>query len=83
MAFTIFLSCHTERIDISVIVPFPADNLTSRCRKRVIGRNGFTVLALIDRNICLVCDLDPALRFQPHQVSELLRRHGFGFGALV
>lgn len=38
---------------------------------------------LIDRNICFVGDLDPALGFQPHQVSELLRRHGFGFGALV
>jgi O-6-methylguanine DNA methyltransferase len=38
---------------------------------------------LIDRNICLVGDLDPALRFQTHQVSELPRRHGFGFGPLI
>jgi hypothetical protein len=40
-------------------------------------------LALIDRNIRLARDLDPALRFRTHQVSELLRSHGFGFGALV
>jgi hypothetical protein len=39
--------------------------------------------ALIDRNIRLARDLDPALGFQPHQLAELLRGHGFGFGALA
>src|SRR5450755_3599552 len=42
------------------------------------ARDAFTTLALIDRNICLVRDPGPARRFQTHQVSELLRSHGFG-----
>jgi hypothetical protein len=53
------------------------------CAEQTPARDALTTLTLIDRNICLVRDLDPARRFQTHQVSELLRCHGFGFGALI
>lgn len=42
-----------------------------------------SVAPLIDGNIGLARDLGPALGFQAHHVSELLRSHGFGFGAFI
>src|SRR5262245_62152426 len=38
---------------------------------------------LIDRKIGLVRDLGPARGLPTHHVSELLWRHGFGFGTLI
>jgi hypothetical protein len=60
-----------------------ANRVNVVAEKCLIAPNALTALALIHRNIGLVRDLDPALRFQTHQVSELLRSHGFGFGALI
>src|SRR6202451_3944824 len=40
-------------------------------------------LALIDRDIRLARDLGPAFGFHAHQLAELLRGHGCGFGALI
>src|SRR6516162_6765192 len=41
-----------------------------------------SIVTLFNRNISLPSDLDPTLRFAAHQIPELLRTHGFGFGAL-
>ena len=71
-----------ERIEYFLFY-FCRDSGAVVAEKRLIVPNALTTLALIDRNICLVRDLDPALGFQTHQVSELLRSHGFGFGALA
>jgi hypothetical protein len=57
--------------------------IRNRCAERTRASDALPALTLVDRNICLVRDLDPARRFQTHQLSELLRCHGFGFGPLV
>src|SRR5262249_25611379 len=40
-------------------------------------------IRLIDRDIGLAADLDPALRLRLHQLAELLRRHADRLGALA